>query len=262
VNPVLSLSAFAASPAAMTIGTSTEFAVSLGGGTFPYELTYTGLPAGCVTANSTQIACAPTVTGTFAVTVTATDAGGANASLGTQLVVNPLPSIASFTAQPGSVVSGTAVILAVQVSGGTTPYTYSYSGLPSDCAGSNASQVTCASDLVGSYSIRVSVSDVDGKSVSAVTQFTVTAAGSPSPSGGGSSSGLSTLDWVGIGVGIALVVIVVAVLVARSRRGPPGPPPAASSPATPEPGVEGDPAVPPEAADDNSASVYGSPPPS
>jgi YVTN family beta-propeller protein len=76
------------SPSPITVGGETNFTTTATGGTPPYSYTYSGLPAGCATANLAVLRCSPTVTGTFTVTVIVTDDVGAMASAHVNLVVN------------------------------------------------------------------------------------------------------------------------------------------------------------------------------
>ncbi|EQD44973.1 S-layer domain protein, partial [mine drainage metagenome] len=182
---------------------------NVSGGTYPLEITYSGLPPGCAGANSSTLDCAPTAAGTYTVRINVTDAGGGNASAEVVLTVNPLPSVTSFTASPSTVAVGAATQFRVAVAGGTTPYTFSYSGLPADCSGADAPQVTCTSTIVGNYTVKVVVTDADGKTASATTTLTVrTGSG---PGGSSSSGGLTTTD--------AILIAVVVVAASRGRGG-------------------------------------------
>ncbi len=77
----------AATPAALTLGASTELTTVASDGTAPYSYAYSGLPAGCLSANAASLVCTPTSAGTFTVTVTVTDAAGAHATATTTLTV-------------------------------------------------------------------------------------------------------------------------------------------------------------------------------
>jgi YVTN family beta-propeller protein len=84
--------ALAISPATITVGDETNFTTTAAGGTSPYSYVYSGLPKGCATADLAVLACSPTVTGTFVVTVNVTDHVGATVSAHATLVVNAAPN--------------------------------------------------------------------------------------------------------------------------------------------------------------------------
>ncbi len=248
VNPVIALIGPVATPANFTLGTSTVITTQISGGTYPLEITYADLPPGCASTNSSTLDCAPTATGTYLLRMTVTDAGGGNATGAVALTVNPLPSIASFTASAPAVPVGTSVSLAVDVSGGTAPYTFSYSGLPSDCPGANTAHFACTSSIVGNYTVKVVVTDADGKSASAVVAFAVQPAPASQPST--SSGGLSALDWIVIAIVVVAAIGGIGAAIVRRRRG--GAPPSDGGPPSP---TADEPAAP---AGDDAPQIYGS----
>ncbi len=76
-----------ASPAAVRVGGTIALAGTANGGVAPYRFAWSGLPAGCPAANSSQLRCPVLVAGSFQVRFTATDAfGRSNASTVTVLV--------------------------------------------------------------------------------------------------------------------------------------------------------------------------------
>ena len=114
-----------------TVGVAYNDALSTTGGTSPYTYTYTGtLPPG-ITLNTGALSGTPTGGGTFNFTITATDAS-ANAGpyTGTQsytLVVNqPTIVVTPSTLAPAAV--GVSYSATLGASGGTSPYTYTYTG--------------------------------------------------------------------------------------------------------------------------------------
>ncbi|MCI4358651.1 MAG: kelch motif-containing protein [Thermoplasmata archaeon] len=77
VNPFPTVRSAGLSNTTVKVGARTTFELTLAGGTQPFVVTYSGLPSGCATANTTQLLCTPRVSGNFTITVTATDAVGA-----------------------------------------------------------------------------------------------------------------------------------------------------------------------------------------
>ncbi len=84
-----------ATPASIAVGGTSVLATIASGGAPPYSYVYSGLPAGCATANSPSVNCVPSATGTFGVSVTVTDSSNATVTASATLTVtgpNPVPS--------------------------------------------------------------------------------------------------------------------------------------------------------------------------
>lgn len=97
-------------PANITLGASTTLAATTAGGTPPFAYLYSGLPAGCVTHNTSSWSCTPTATGPFAITVTVTDSLGAVAHASATLNVSASPNNNS---SPASSLGWEWILLAV-----------------------------------------------------------------------------------------------------------------------------------------------------
>jgi len=229
VNPSLELVSFSAAPRSLTLGGSLHLAARLSAGTAPYHYQYVDLPTGCHTVDSSTLACVPGVAGIYNITFYGNDSGGGSTSQSLVVVVNPAPSITSFVAVPNSVSAGSSIALTVDVSGGTAPFTYNYTGLPTGCASQNSSVLTCTPQVPGPYVVRVTVTDADGVAATSIVAISVSSA----PSSGFSLSG-STLLILGVVIA-ALVVALVAVLLMRKR--PPAPRAAAGPTPSPAPSV-------------------------
>jgi hypothetical protein len=78
-----------------------------------------------------------------------------------------------FTATPATLDLGSSTRLSVSVVGGTAPYSYVYTGLPSGCATANASTLTCTPSATGDWPISVLVTDSAGHGTSGQTEVTV-----------------------------------------------------------------------------------------
>ncbi|MGI0132581.1 MAG: YncE family protein [Thermoplasmata archaeon] len=100
VNAVPQVATFAPSPPTVEVDSSVTFDATISGGTAPFTVVYSGLPPGCVGANSTTLTCAPTSTGSFEVSILVTDANGAVARGTTNLSVIAKPVTASFLGLP------------------------------------------------------------------------------------------------------------------------------------------------------------------
>jgi hypothetical protein len=68
-----SISSFDAVPSDIVLGGSTTLEVAASGGSPPLSYSYSALPSGCTTANTSALSCTPTVAGMFDPAVTVTD---------------------------------------------------------------------------------------------------------------------------------------------------------------------------------------------
>ncbi len=83
-------------------------------------------------------------------------------------------TLSSFTASPPGTVLGGTSVLTVTAYGGTTPYTYAYSGLPPGCFSSNSPSLSCTPSATGSYEMRVYVNDSASATVTGTANLSVT----------------------------------------------------------------------------------------
>ncbi len=170
-RPVLSF--VTAYPAVVDEGQTTSISVVVGGGTAPLSYAYTGLPAGCTSADSASLACVPTASGTFTIAATVRDADGWSSTLTGTLTVNPDPSIVEFTASPVLLDLGTSIHVWLNATGGTGSLTYAYTGLPGGCSLGAASSGTCTPQATGSFTVTGTVTDGLGFSVHLPLTLTV-----------------------------------------------------------------------------------------
>lgn len=169
----ISISAFTASPASIPVGHTTYVNVSASGGSTPYSYAYAGLPAGCTSANVAILKCVPTASGSFSISVTATDAKGNKATGTTGLVVTAGVAITSFSAIPNPVTVNSTTTLVTEVAGGTAPYTYAYTGLPAGCTSANSAQLNCTPTSTGTFTVKVNVTDSASSTNSKTVVLTV-----------------------------------------------------------------------------------------
>ncbi|MCI4355714.1 MAG: hypothetical protein L3K18_01035 [Thermoplasmata archaeon] len=169
--------AFTASPSPVDLGSTTHLAVSVIGGTPPFSYNYTNLPTGCASANNGKLNCTATVTGSWTVSVVATDSGGHAASARVLVVVNAALALSGFTATPSPAIVSVRSLLTVQLSHGTAPFSYAYSGLPTGCATQDVPTLPCTPSGVGNFSVGVSVQDGGGGAVTGSLNLSVADAG-------------------------------------------------------------------------------------
>jgi hypothetical protein len=174
VNAQLLPSEGLASPDPTDVGHPTTLEEVTTGGTPPLSYTWSDLPPGCATADTSELPCTPDAAGTYSsISVYIVDAIGVGIYGGVYLVVNSDPTIQSLSINPSITDLGGGVTFAVSESGGTTPFTYSYSNLPPGCASVDASGFGCTPTTTGTWDVGVSVVDAVGESAYASTDLTV-----------------------------------------------------------------------------------------
>lgn len=165
------------SKAPVVVGHTTDINATASGGTPPYSFVYAGLPPGCSTIDSSTLQCTPSSAGSFNVSVVVTDGAGKSAISWMILTVTSSgggPIISSVIASPNPVPVSSATKISVAVSGGTTPYSYSYLNLPPGCTSVNTNPLTCTPTTVGNYTVTVVVTDQAGLTYSSTLPLTVT----------------------------------------------------------------------------------------
>ena len=123
---------------------------------------YTGLPPGCTSANRSVLSCRPNSTGNFSLSATLTAPNGYTATETTTLTVHSDPTLRSFSVTPGNVTEGSPVLISTSAAGGTPPYQYAYTGLPTGCSAVDRPSLNCTPQENGSFSIGVAVTDSAG----------------------------------------------------------------------------------------------------
>ncbi len=154
-----------ATPNPTDVGVATTLTVTpvaAAGTVFTY--TWTGLPAGCTSSNVSSLPCTTTTAGTYSVGVSMKSQFGETATATpVSLVVNGLPVVSSFTVTPNIADLGISVTFTTVVTGGTSPFTYAYTGLPAGC-GSTSGTFMCAPTVAGTFTVNVTATDSLGKS--------------------------------------------------------------------------------------------------
>ncbi|MDE2812558.1 MAG: Ig domain-containing protein, partial [Gemmatimonadota bacterium] len=146
----------------------------LGGGTPPYTISVSGLPAGVSFDEATRIISGtPSEVGTTVVTITVTDANGASAPLPAFTIEVNAPDTSALGVLTYEV--GTAIdplplpddATLQQLGGGTPPYTISVSGLPAGVSFDEATRIISGTPSeVGTTIVIVTITDANGASAS------------------------------------------------------------------------------------------------
>ncbi len=179
------LSAPTASPNPVNVGATLTLSTTLTGGAPTDTYSWTGLPTGCSSTNAATLTCTPSTAGTFSTKVSVTDGnGGTGTSVATSVTVSSASGSPTVTlsASPPSITLGATTTLTGSVSGGTTPYTYTWTGLPGGCTSANLASLSCTPTATGTFSITLKVTDAHGNVGQGSVTLTVT------PSSGGSPS--------------------------------------------------------------------------
>ncbi len=233
VFPALSAGTPVASPTGGSLGQAETFTTATTGGSGGLVYSWTGLPAGCSSSNSSSISCTPSATGTFSVVVQVVDSNGARSTSAALSFTVSTPLTVSLSSSSSSVSSGSSVTLTGAVAGGAGPFTYLWSGLPAGCTSANQPTLSCSPTQTGTFTVTLQVTDSQGRVVSAQTTIKVTSAGS------GSITGLlsNPLVLVAIVVVVCALLLLIVLLRRRKRSGgaapTPSSPPAAPAPAAP-----------------------------
>ena len=124
-------------------------------------LSVSSLPAGLSFTPPSTISGTPSMSGVTSVTVTATDPGSLTASNTFTLTVSPAPVVVSplsltFTASPNMILTTGMTTLSATVSGGTTPYSYTFSGPGTITPSGNTATVSSLPAGVQTFTVVVS----------------------------------------------------------------------------------------------------------
>ena len=173
VLPRLNADSLAISPATVDTGVPVTITVEHVGGYSPLTVSYSGLPPGCVSANTSVLGCTPTEPGVYVVTATITDTVGLQSEATNGMVVVPRPNVTLFEAAPSVVTAGSSVAFYVAVIGGVAPLSFTYLDLPPGCLTANQSTVSCSPGVSGDFNVTVVVSDQFEIASRATTEVTV-----------------------------------------------------------------------------------------
>jgi hypothetical protein len=190
-------------------GTLSVFA--FGGDSQTYSYTWEQLPPGCTSRDLPEFTCTPSGSAEtpFLVFVSVRNSSGVSVTSSTAAwSVNALPSVTLFTALPSPVPAGSQLSVSVLFSGGTSPLTFLYSGLPSGCPSINAAQFDCTPQTPGNYSLRVQITDADGHVATGSTSLVV-----------GDPVGTGSALWEYVLEGIVIAVIVIILIDVVRRKG-------------------------------------------
>ena len=142
-----------------SVGATYNASLAASGGVAPYTWTQTGLPAGLTMSTAGVITGKPTANGTTAVTVKVTDNAGFSASKTMNLVVT---SVAITTASLPEGFAGGQYDFNLAASGGTAPYTWTATGVPSGMTLDTDGWLHGSPASLGTRSLVFTVTDANG----------------------------------------------------------------------------------------------------
>ena len=199
---------------AIDVGLAVQFGAWYGGGTPPWNVSWTYGRSG--TAVGPGFGVTPNTTGPFSATATAITRGGNStpvSSVTVQVNAAPVPSLA-FT--PSPVAAGAALTYTVGAANGTGPIVLNLTGLPSPCPSSTNRSGRCFPGTTGTYPVFLTATDAFGVTGRTNATLVVKAGGSSPPKSG---SSFTTLETYLALFGPSVVAIPVAVyLIVRFRR--------------------------------------------
>lgn len=180
INPALSITTTSL-PAVVVGANYSQQLVKLGGTpSYTWGLASGSLPPGLQMDLSTgAITGTPTGTGTFQFSVLLADATGATTQRALSILVNPTLSLSTTALDP--VMAGAAYLQKLTAVGGTKPYTWTSTELPTGITLNAATGILSGTVTAGGeYNFYVRVTDYDGASVEKLFTLVVNTPGLPS----------------------------------------------------------------------------------
>jgi large repetitive protein len=143
------------------------------GGLSPESYAYSGLPAGCASADSPILHCTPSAPGNSTVHVTVRDQAGETVEANVSVDVFVGLAVVTFAAEPSAIELGEMTVFAANVTGGAGSDSFAYSSLPPGCRAVNASTLPCAPTSAGNFSSELVVTDRSGMQAYAAAALSV-----------------------------------------------------------------------------------------
>lgn len=202
-------------------GAGDQFSVNVSGGLPPYNDSW-GFGDGSSAAIGPTVGHTFAAAGTYAVSVSVTDALATTVAAVVDVTVAIPPLIVALSATPTSPRAGESVTVTANASGGAAPYTFHWAGAIVGCTYLSPSAMTCVESVVGTVDFAITVTDAGGRSASASTAVTVLSSagslGTSGVSGRSTSVGWPTMLTIAVLVLAMLAACVGAILTYRAGR--------------------------------------------
>ncbi|MCI4356056.1 MAG: hypothetical protein L3K18_02775 [Thermoplasmata archaeon] len=145
-------------------------------GTAPYSYSVANAPPGCGLTGAFDMTCVIQTPGAYRIFFNASDSFGYPAWTILRFYVNASFGLVGLRAIQPVLDLGQPLDLRLNASGGTTPLSIEYFGLPTGCVTDDSPVVDCKPSSIGTFNVTALVTDAIGGSIQASTQVTVNAA--------------------------------------------------------------------------------------
>ncbi len=172
INPLALAGNFTFDPVSPTTGKPVTFTASAAGGTGPYTFSWTF--GDTTTGVGSPVSHTYATKGTFVVTLTIRDANGVTVNVPKNVVVAGQPVV--VTVSCGTATAGKPVTCTAAASGGTSPYTFTWTVDGVVQAGQTGSSFTTTFATKGSHTIGVTATDANNVSSTPATASVAVAA--------------------------------------------------------------------------------------
>lgn len=174
VNPAPAILQVGTTHSLGEVGVSMELNVTASFGTGSLTYSYSGLPSGCVSANTPLLTCVPQSSGSFSVAAVVTDSLGVSSSpMGISFSVAPALTVTAVTANHPAIDVGQLLSVATSVAGGVGQVNFALGGLPAGCVSTNQGSASCRPSTTGTFGVFVSATDSLGAVATSTALLTV-----------------------------------------------------------------------------------------
>jgi PKD repeat protein len=155
------LTATITGPTSGSVNTLLSFTSTVNGGTSPYTYAWTATGGSPSSGTASTFSTTFAVKGTYSVTLTVTDHNGATASASQMVNISPQTLMASISG-PTTGTVGATLSFTSTVTGGTSPYSYSWSATGGSPASGTAASFSTSFSTKGTYIVYLTVTDHNG----------------------------------------------------------------------------------------------------
>ncbi|MBO0492204.1 putative Ig domain-containing protein [Pseudomonas sp. Marseille-Q1929] len=151
--------------------------ITASGGAAPYTFAITSgaLPAGLSLSSGGTLSGTPTASGTYNITVTATDANGVTGARAYSFTISAAPTISITPTTLPNPTANVAYTTSLSATGGSAPYSYTFTSgaLPAGLSLSSGGTLSGTPTLAGTYNFSVTATDANSASGSRAYSVTV-----------------------------------------------------------------------------------------